>query len=443
MKKRIVSLVLALLLLVCQLGLTGCSKSGADIARESCNGVVRVVAVNIFDQLIGYGTAFGVGEAGEEATVFVTNWHVIYDGLYYNNSTGEYLELNARVYILKNDNAYNEHTGVLDTAQCIPCEILYISETGNPDLAVIEASEPLPGRVALPLLAKKDDDRVKQAQQIYALGFPGSSDTLDSSYIYGLKLVSGIEDVTVTDGVISRITTANYEQMKGTKVIQHTAQVNHGNSGGPLINEQGAVIGVNTWLFGQDVSTGDNNSYGSIRISEVREILDDLEIEYDTYQYTNWLLIGVVAGLVVLIAVVVVVIVVVSKKKTPATPVVAGGAGGSVPPVGTDTRPRLQCRAGAFAGKRFSLENSVRIGRDPNKNDLVFPEKTHGVSSVHCVLMVNGTSVVLKDLGSTYGTYVAGGRRLAAGEAVTLNIGDQFWLGSENELFVIAPKGGI
>ena len=57
--------------------------------------------------------------------------------------------------------------------------------------------------------------------------------------------------------------------------------------------------------------------------------------------------------------------------------------------------------------------------------------------------MVDGSTVWLKDLGSTYGTYIAGGRRLAANEAVQLHMGDQFWLGSEKELFVIAPQGGI
>jgi pSer/pThr/pTyr-binding forkhead associated (FHA) protein len=108
-----------------------------------------------------------------------------------------------------------------------------------------------------------------------------------------------------------------------------------------------------------------------------------------------------------------------------------------------DPRPRLQGLEGNFAGKRFALENSVRIGRDPNKNDLVYPQTTQGVSGVHCVLMVDGNTVWLKDLGSTYGTYVAGGRRLAANEAIPLQIGDKFWLGSEREMFVISPKGGM
>ena len=108
-----------------------------------------------------------------------------------------------------------------------------------------------------------------------------------------------------------------------------------------------------------------------------------------------------------------------------------------------DYRPRLQCKAGAFVGKRFSLENSVRIGRDPSKNDLVFPQNTQGVSGVHCVLMVDRGTVWLKDLGSTYGTFLEGDNRLAASQSTRLAVGQKFWLGSENEVFMITPKGGL
>ena len=190
-------------------------------------------------------------------------------------------------------------------------------------------------------------------------------------------------------------------------------------------------------------------------ISYVTEALDDYDVAYGGLP-TNWMLIGIIAGIALLIVIVVVVIIVVSskgkKKPVPApVPVPPVSSAPAFTPVGqppmqppvSDGRPRLQCKAGAFVGKRFSLENSVRIGRDPGKNDLVFPANTQGVSGVHCVLMVDGNTVWLKDLGSTYGTYIAGGRRLAANEAVQLHMGDQFWLGSEKELFVIAPKGGL
>lgn len=107
------------------------------------------------------------------------------------------------------------------------------------------------------------------------------------------------------------------------------------------------------------------------------------------------------------------------------------------------TQFRLQCVAGTFAGKRFPIESSLILGRDSRKCALVFPANTHGISGIHCRLEILDGSVWLKDLGSTYGTFLEGGKRLAAGQAIRLNIGTKFWLGSEKEVFMITPKGGL
>ena len=84
----------------------------------------------------------------------------------------------------------------------------------------------------------------------------------------------------------------------------------------------------------------------------------------------------------------------------------------------------------------------MRLGRDPARNDLVVPASTHGVSGAHCVLSSRGNSLVLKDVGSSYGTFLANGRRLAAGEEAEIREGDRFWLGSERESFVVVRKEG-
>ncbi|MBQ3487051.1 MAG: FHA domain-containing protein [Clostridia bacterium] len=107
------------------------------------------------------------------------------------------------------------------------------------------------------------------------------------------------------------------------------------------------------------------------------------------------------------------------------------------------TRFRLQCVAGAFAGKRFPIQGRLILGRDAQKCALVFPADTHGISGVHCQLEVLDGSVWIRDLGSTYGTFLEGGIRLAAGQAVRLAMGSRFWLGSEKEVFMITPKGGL
>lgn len=107
------------------------------------------------------------------------------------------------------------------------------------------------------------------------------------------------------------------------------------------------------------------------------------------------------------------------------------------------TQFRLQCVAGAFAGKRFPIEGKLILGRDSGKCSLVFPARTQGISGIHCRLEILDGSVWLKDLGSTYGTFLEGGKRLAAGQTVRLDIGAKFWLGSEKEVFMITPKGGL
>ena len=434
MKKRIVSLILALMLL---LSLTACAKDPGEIAKDAREGVVRILVLDV-EGYYWCGSGFGVGEVGEPTEYFVTNWHVINP-----EASNGYCYEAMKVWIMKNNSAVDN--GVVDETQLIPCKIIYGGpETGYPDVAIIKAAEAPSDRVALPIFT--GDDYVESGDTVYALGYPSANDVIEQS-TYGTNMVAEIEDCSITRGIVSRRTKSG--TFGDTKVIQHDARISGGNSGGPLINEKGQVVGLNTY------GITENDASVAVDITYVIEALEDHDIYFEDLSL-NVTLIAIIAGIAVLIIIVVVLIIVISSKNkkknaapAPAPAPVPSAAPAYMPaqppvqPPVRDGRPRLQCKAGAFVGKRFSLENSVRIGRDPGKNDLVFPANTQGVSGVHCVLMVDGSTVWLKDLGSTYGTYIAGGRRLAANEAVQLHMGDQFWLGSEKELFVIAPQGGI
>ena len=428
-------LLLALLMLA--LPLSGCGSDGGRIAADSRSGVVRILALlpdlTTGEVYYATGSAFGVGKAGEPTDVFVTNTHVVQD-LYYTESGATVDAPAVSVWILKNDMAWNPVTG-LDTSQAIPCTVLYASSGMYPDYAVLRAGEAPEGRVALPLLA--DDADVAVGDSVYALGYPGSSDETEEGN-YGSSLVADVEDVTVTSGVVSRFSEGS--SLGNTRLIQHDAQINHGNSGGPLIDESGAVIGINTYGIGGDASTGDVNSYYSVRISYVRDKLDELGISYDVAGGGAWVFI--VIGLVIVLAAAAFVL---WKKglirfSLPKLPKRKGKASG----MGLDEL-RIQCVSGAFAGKRFALSPQVRMGRDPTKNDLVFPDGTQSVSGVHCVLIYDSAadSLYIKDLGSTFGTFVNGGKRLAPSQAMPLKVGDRFSLGSERESFMVTRKGGV
>ncbi len=98
-----------------------------------------------------------------------------------------------------------------------------IGRDGRTDLAVvkIEAEQPLP------ILKLAKSSRLPLGAKVFALGNPMGN------------------RFSVTSGIISGYDRA-YDVAWPVNFIQHDAALNPGNSGGPLITEEGEVIGINT-----------------------------------------------------------------------------------------------------------------------------------------------------------------------------------------------------
>lgn len=94
-----------------------------------------------------------------------------------------------------------------------------IGRDENLDLAILKIST-----VNLPIVTLGNSDNVNQGDNVFALGFP-----------FGIK-----GDVSFTSGVISRLFVQN-----GENWFQTTAETHPGNSGGPLVNQSGEVVGIN------------------------------------------------------------------------------------------------------------------------------------------------------------------------------------------------------
>lgn len=477
MKRRFFSTVIILVMMMTLL--TGCQTNSSNIASKSRNGVVRVwvayeyctsylfypdgreIELQTKSKRAGLGSAFGVGTTGEETRYFVTNRHVVerYAAIekpedhlkdnpeleaYYSEDPNFILYTEGpltKCYILEDDYAITL-MGDVDLSRTTPCDVLYIAKEDEPDLAVLQAAEEIDGRVALPLLAKGSS--LDSGDAVYVLGYPGTTDAVNSYY------AASVDHVTITNGVVSLHNKLNIDGIT-VNVLQHTADINHGNSGGPLIDGNGAVVGVNTWNYKFDDDDAGAINYYSIEIDYVRNILDDLEIQYDVLDSSgniNWIPIAIAAAVTACIVILVIVLVVVGKgkkRKGISQPVqvqqaVPEAAHASVP---GDSGLRIQGVNGIFAGRRFAISGQVSIGRNPAGNDLVYPENTPGISGSHCILFVRDGQLYLQDVGSSNGTFLAGGRRLTPNMAVPLNVGDRFFLATERESFVIAQKGGV
>ena len=94
------------------------------------------------------------------------------------------------------------------------------------------------------------------------------------------------------------------------------------------------------------------------------------------------------------------------------------------------------CVGGALKGAVWKLEPGVVIVAGRGEGCTIrFPAQAHGVSRQHCSLCFVQGSWTVKDLNSSYGTYINGNRRLAAGEEQKLRSGDVLYLGTKENAF--------
>ena len=196
MKKRIISWI-TIIAMMSLILVNGVAFAAGDKIAEARSGVVRVLAffdraIYLYDEasgqityltnttMISSGTAFGVGAAGEETDVFVTNRHVVEaeTGMQQAQIQGQvvtliYEDTFQDAFILLGDYSYTDTMGI-DTSRSVPCKILHQGGEGEADLAVLRAAEPVEGRMALPLLSPELP--LDSNSPVRALGYPSSTD---------------------------------------------------------------------------------------------------------------------------------------------------------------------------------------------------------------------------------------------------------------------------
>jgi len=158
-----------------------------DIAKKS----ESVVLIRVFDRKgneLGIGSGFVVRENG----VIATNYHVI-------------------------EGAASASVNFEDGRSF---EVRYvINHNAQRDIAVLKIDAS-----GLPVLKTGDSAKLTRGEQVVAIGNP-----------------KGLQN-TVSDGIVS----ATNRMVNGYNFIQFTAPISSGNSGGPLFNMKGEVIGINS-----------------------------------------------------------------------------------------------------------------------------------------------------------------------------------------------------
>lgn len=88
-----------------------------------------------------------------------------------------------------------------------------------------------------PNLPIADSDKVLIQDKVLAIGYPGAAD------MQGLLDEKSQLEATINEGAVSAVKRTG----AGEPIIQISASITHGNSGGPTINDKGEVIGLSTF----------------------------------------------------------------------------------------------------------------------------------------------------------------------------------------------------
>ena len=197
-----------------------------EIYERASSGVVQITSTsgNIggASQQQALGSGFVIDKAGR----IVTNYHVI-------QGADE-----IRVSFSNRDTV----------------EAQLVGSDPSTDLAVLQVDT---SASALTPLSLGDSDKVEVGDPVVAIGNP-----------FGL-------DRTATSGIVSalqRLITAP-NSFTIDHVIQTDAPINHGNSGGPLLNSRGQVIGVNTQIETGGVASGNVGIGFSVPSNTVKDVV--------------------------------------------------------------------------------------------------------------------------------------------------------------------------
>ncbi len=114
-----------------------------------------------------------------------------------------------------------------------PCDLRKVGQPGGKDIAILKIEQH-----DLPTVPMGDDTKLRTGSHVVVIGYPGAADfTVRQPF-------EAPGEPTLTQGDIS----ARRNMPEGWDALQTSAEINHGNSGGPAFNDHGEVIGVATFM---------------------------------------------------------------------------------------------------------------------------------------------------------------------------------------------------
>lgn len=267
--KKVITFLTAVLmavLMVMPVSAAGVGNNANEAVSKARNGVLQIQLVYV-DQAANEwtlqgGSGFLIG-ATNGAEYMITNYHVV--SLTDEKKAEATAEIGVDFFSQTNLNQIQIKV-VVKRDVTINASVVNYSDASNMDFAILKLEQPIYDRESL--IIDDDDNHVKETMDIYALGFPADVVIAEMRTFSETPLYTSA-DVNITGGIVSNTTS-----LDNVKYVRHSVVLSGGNSGGPLVNNEGHVIGVNR------MGIADTQYNYSLQISEVTSVLNALGITY-------------------------------------------------------------------------------------------------------------------------------------------------------------------
>ena len=386
---------------------------------EASKSVIRIISV-LDDKSMTSGTAFCINSDG----YFLTNAHVV-------------------------ANAKEIHA----FSSGVRYDVKLVKKYDDFDLAILKIKN-----IDLIPLTFASRVNINVTDKVSSIGFPAAVDRESDD-------LEELTSVTINSGIIGKFSKINLSMKNRnatrSAVVQHDAAVNHGNSGGPLVNECGKVVGINVQKelnynrSVDQIKAGDvvQGIFYAIDVDVAKKVLNESHIDFleagsgcsGTSMSVNDRKYLIIAGMLLLLLLLWgVIFFIQDKKKNKST--------------GDEALSRLISRKLGEKGNKNAREvvytgvtvqlkpmvshlpvltvsqNESIVGR--SRSTTLHLENAQ-VSGKHLSLSLNkNNEIVVKDLGSSNGTYIEG-RKLTSHTPYILKRGERLVIGSEDVIYTL------